>query len=202
MVDKVLDKVEKNHVSYAMAGIAVLIIIALWFVYRSAAGILETVGLKESATDRAVNQARHMDAFNPNWWKIQVATPPRDGGSWAVYTIEACDARNKIIYDAINGITNSFGILANVDTVAGVFRQARSKVHVSRMAERYFAVYRRSLFENLDNRLLRKDLKMITDIVDKLPDKVKLGVNGIENQEQSAESALRINNLSLQIAEL
>jgi len=131
--------------------------------------LLQQLNIIDDAADAAVEKAQFSDAFNASWWR----TEPKNKG-FAVFTAQSAATQAAKIENAITGVTNSFGVLADFADVMAVFKSCRSKMHVSRIADEYQKQFGADMYTQLQNRLLNSDLAQIVAYVKQLPDRVKI----------------------------
>lgn len=136
-------------------------------VVSGAKGLLEALGLKDSKEDkeedRLIENASKYPQFNPNYWWEGSSTAAK---KWLVYKDESAKTAAK-------KIKNAWGVFDDDEAaVTGVFRNARSKAHVSRIADAYFKLYSIGLFDDLKARLSSTELSDVIRITENLPAKV------------------------------
>lgn len=118
--------------------------------------ILKALGIKESKESKKASELGKEDAFNPGYWR-------KGGAGTLLITDLGSRAYAKVIYDA-HGFFND-----DEDKVRGVFRQMRTKSQVSFLADKFYKIYNKGLFDYLKTFLGSSDLAAIADIVERLP---------------------------------
>jgi hypothetical protein len=118
--------------------------------------ILQALHLKDSADDKKANDLGKEKAFDPNYWK-------KGGSGTLLITDLGSRAFAKVIYDS-HGFWND-----DEDKVRGVFRQMRTKSQVSFLADKFYQIYNKGLYDYLKTFLGSSDLSAISDIVERLP---------------------------------
>ena len=118
--------------------------------------ILKALGVKDSAEDKKAKDLGNAEAFNPSYWRT-------GGAGTLVITDAGARAYAKVIYDS-HGFFND-----DEDKVRGVFRQLRTKSQVSYLADKFYQIYNKGLFDYLKTFLGSSDLSAISDIVRNLP---------------------------------
>lgn len=137
-----------------------------WGVYRVSSttdSALETVGLKDSAQDKA-NKKAIAKVTNGAFW-----SPSYYRGVGRHFNLT--DKAAKIAADRIHDAWGVFN--DDEEEVIGVIRALRSKAHISKVAHFYLAVHKTDLFGDLKSNLSDSELAIIAQWVDRLPNFIK-----------------------------
>lgn len=133
--------------------------------------LLEKLGLKESAEDKAIKEKLKEQEFKLNIW----------GG---IPSLTKAAGKNKTIKVlTVNGadfyakeINKAFGLFNdNEEQVFGVFRNLRFKSQVASIVTAYFKLYKKDLLNELRGKLSESELNTIISIIETKP-------TGIENK--------------------
>ena len=141
---------------------------------------LETLGLKEGEEDKQIKvfeESGAMKSFDPNAWRTL------GNGKHMVYTPEAAKKRARIIYNA-NSWYND-----DENAIYGVFRDAKSWAHVSRITEAFKSLYNKDLFFFLRDILSDSEMAIVTKIIQDKRPAVYSSLGAFSFDHQAAEKA-------------
>lgn len=124
--------------------------------YSMGSGLLEKLGLKQSAEGKNIQDAlsRTDNAFSPNFYKNKETI---------VIRFETAKAWAKIIYNAGRGWGTDEG------AIFGILRRCKSQCDVSGLAEVFGMLYKTSLIDFLDSEFDEKEMAQAIAIVNSLP---------------------------------
>lgn len=148
---------EKNFGLVVLGGVILL--------YTVGSGLLEKLGLKESAEGRTIKQTLSSSdsPFSPLFYKNLI----KSIGTFKVSNTATCENWATILYKAGEG----FG--TDEEAIFGVLRSCASKAHVSYLANYFGNKYNKSLVDFLASEFNEAEMTQAIKIVNSLPNYIK-----------------------------
>ncbi len=133
--------------------------------------ILEKLGLKESAEDKALKEKLKDQEVKLNIWGGLPTMIKAAGNKKTLKVLTVAGAESYA-----KQINNAFSIFGDdEDQINGVFRNLRYKTQVGSLVTAYFKLFKKDLLTELKSRLSESELNTIISIIETKP-------SGIENK--------------------
>lgn len=146
---------KKEYIVLMYGAIAVIVIIFMTAILKKL-GIFKSAAVKN--VDKNLVDIQTADYFNPSYYKTVGAFKPLGGNMSLTLATK--------IRKALRGIGT------DENAIYDVFNQMYNKANISEVAESYYLEYKKDMKVDLLNDLGKKEVSMLMDIVNSMPNKI------------------------------